>query len=119
MKQKMSEAQKEKIAQLETNLLHLEKEYKALVREYNSKTRRNIAPAIPHYPPVSFWKKIFKKIKDEKSGNILPAKPKHAADMALDIWPIRDWFRLSYSPWNPGKYTQICIGPLRMEFFAS
>lgn len=42
-----------------------------------------------------------------------------AGSVSFDFWPWRDWFRLSYSKWNPGKYAQLCIGPLRIDWFAS
>lgn len=44
--------------------------------------------------------------------------PRKNASITLDLWPLRDWFRFSYSPWNPGKYAQLCVGPVRIDFFA-
>lgn len=55
--------------------------------------------------------------------NTQPApKPKnprkrHSAGVSLDLWPISDWFRLSFHRWNPGKYAQLTIGPIRVDFY--
>lgn len=46
-------------------------------------------------------------------------EPKYAADIALDFWPPSDWVRFSLSKFRPGRYFQVCIGPLRMEFYAA
>lgn len=56
-------------------------------------------------------KPLFKRIREHR--------PRYAADIALDVWPLRDWFRLSYSPWRPGQYLQIVIGPIRIEVYAA
>jgi hypothetical protein len=42
---------------------------------------------------------------------------KHAGALSFDFWPLRDWFRLSVKKWNPGKYAQVCIGPIRLDFW--
>jgi hypothetical protein len=44
-------------------------------------------------------------------------KPK-AGVVSFDFWPLRDWFRLSYDKWNPGRATQLCIGPIRLDWYA-
>lgn len=44
-------------------------------------------------------------------------QPKYGGDVCFDFWPITDWFRLRVSKWNPGKYFQLCVGPLRLEFY--
>lgn len=42
-----------------------------------------------------------------------------AGCISFDFWPIQDWFRLSYYSWSPGQAAQMCIGPLRLDWFAS
>lgn len=42
-----------------------------------------------------------------------------AGCVTIDFWPPRDWFRLSYHPWKPGMAAQLCIGPIRIDFFQS
>lgn len=44
---------------------------------------------------------------------------KYAADLSFDFWPPSDWLRLSLKKWKPGRYFQLCIGPLRFEVFES
>jgi regulator of replication initiation timing len=39
--------------------------------------------------------------------------------VTLDFWPPRDWFRFSYHAWKPGMAAQLCIGPLRIDWFQS
>lgn len=46
-------------------------------------------------------------------------RKKYAGCLTLDFWPLSDWFRLKLYRWNPGKAFQLCIGPIRMEFFQS
>lgn len=41
----------------------------------------------------------------------------HCLTFSLDLWPIRDWFRFGYKGYNPGKYSQLTIGPLRIDYF--
>lgn len=43
----------------------------------------------------------------------------HALSISFDPWPLMEWKRLSYSKYNPGKYMQICVGPLRLDWFQS
>lgn len=47
-----------------------------------------------------------------------PKKYKKNGVISLDFWPPRDWFRFNYHKWDPGKAAQICIGPLRIDWFA-
>ena len=42
----------------------------------------------------------------------------YAGSISFDFWPPRDWFRFDVSRWNPGKYFQITVGPLRFDFYA-
>lgn len=42
-----------------------------------------------------------------------------AGVISFDFWPPRDWFRLSYHPWKQGMAAQLCIGPIRIDWFAS
>lgn len=60
----------------------------------------------PYYPPK------HPKAKLAKLRN-------HALTIAFDPWPLMEWKRLSYSSYNPGKYMQICVGPLRVDWFVS
>ena len=60
----------------------------------------------PYEPP---------KEKKEKKKKL----PKWGGTVSFDFWPISDWVRLSYKPYKSGKYAQICIGPLRIDWFAN
>lgn len=42
-----------------------------------------------------------------------------AGVISFDFWPPRDWFRLKYYKWNPGESAQLCIGPIRIDWFQS
>lgn len=42
-----------------------------------------------------------------------------AGVVSFDFWPWRDWFRLSYNRWHPGQAAQLCIGPVRVDWFAA
>lgn len=88
----------------------LEADYNELVQQFKDlkTSKRGQAPTIPTYTRPSLRSKIEAWWKKDS---------KYAADIAFDIWPIKDWFRLSYSPWHRGKYAQVCIGPFRGEFF--
>lgn len=59
----------------------------------------------PYIPPKQRRTKI--KLKD------------HALSISFDPWPLMEWKRLSLSRYNPGRYFQFCVGPLRMDFFQS
>lgn len=37
--------------------------------------------------------------------------------LSLDFWPPSDWFRISLHRWSPGKAFQLCLGPLRFDWF--
>lgn len=43
----------------------------------------------------------------------------HCLTISFDPWPLMEWKRLSYSSYNPGKYAQLCVGPLRVDWFAN
>ena len=49
-----------------------------------------------------------------------PKKVKHKKGgvVSLDIWPPSDWFRLNYNSWDPGMAAQLCVGPVRIDWFA-
>jgi regulator of replication initiation timing len=49
-----------------------------------------------------------------------PLKRKHPKGgvVSFDFWPPSDWFRLKYDKWTPGMAAQLCIGPLRIDWFA-
>lgn len=97
----MSKKDKE-IARLAEEIKDLETEYDALYRDYIYR----INETIPH-PKPSF----FQRIKNHE--------PRYAADAAFDFWPLSDWFRLSVKRYRPGQYFQVCIGPIRFEFYAA
>lgn len=56
---------------------------------------------------------LDKILKAEKRKN----NRKYAGCLSFDFWPISDWFRLNLYRWNPGKAFQLCIGPIRLDFF--
>lgn len=43
----------------------------------------------------------------------------HCLTISFDPWPLMEWKRFSYSKYNPGKYMQICVGPLRVDWFVA
>lgn len=45
-------------------------------------------------------------------------KHKHALCVSFDLWPISDFWRFNYTPYQPGYYFQLCLGPLRLDFYA-
>lgn len=40
-----------------------------------------------------------------------------SGDICFDFWPPSDWKRFSLKKWKPGRYFQLCIGPIRVEVF--
>lgn len=50
--------------------------------------------------------------------NTTAPKTKYAGSLCFDFWPPKDWFRLGITHWNPGRYFQLRIGPIRLDFFA-
>lgn len=58
--------------------------------------------------------------KDEELNTLrTKRKYKKAGSVSFDFFPLSDWYRLSYNKWNPGMYTQLCVGPLRIDWFAA
>lgn len=55
---------------------------------------------------------------NESKKSKKPKSPKYAGGISFDLWPLSDWFRFSIDTWNPGRYFQLCIGPIRVELFA-
>jgi hypothetical protein len=45
-------------------------------------------------------------------------KMKKAGVVSFDFWPLSDWFRFNYNKWTPGMATQLCIGPIRLDWYA-
>lgn len=72
-----------------------------------------------YYDLIEEVNELRNQILEYRSETLKPKKirKKYAGDIAFDIWPLSDWFRWSYSSWDPGKYWQLCIGPIRFEFF--
>lgn len=50
--------------------------------------------------------------------NMRPKRYKKNGVISFDFWPLRDWFRLSRHKWNPGMAAQVCVGPIRVDWFA-
>lgn len=48
---------------------------------------------------------------------VKPPKVTKCFSIALDLWPPSEWFRFKWYGWNPGRYAQLYIGPLRVDFF--
>lgn len=46
-----------------------------------------------------------------------PTKVAYAASLSLDIWPLSDWARLGIDRFNPGRYFQLRLGPIRFDFY--
>lgn len=44
-------------------------------------------------------------------------RPEVNVCLSLDLWPPSQWLKLSFSPWEPGKYLQTCVGPVRLDVF--
>lgn len=82
---------------LSDQLTTLEEQYRILVREYNKKCEEL-------YSARAAVKKSVK-------------KREFAGDISFDFWPLSDWTRLTKSGWKPGNYFQLCIGPIRIEFY--
>lgn len=97
----MSKKGKE-IARLTEEIKDLETEYDALYRDYLHRINETIQQSRPS---------LFRRIKDHE--------PQYAADLAFDFWPLSDWFRFSVMRYRPGQYFQVCIGPIRFEFYAA
>lgn len=83
------------ITRLQERLVDLSEDYSALVSDYQSKCNQLYAA---RREPVK-------------------QKAKYAASLCFDFWPLEDWRRLSFSAWNPGRYMQLTVGPIRLDFF--
>lgn len=81
--------------QLLNQIEELEADYQSLVRDYDRKCLE-----------------VY-----EKTTGTIQKQRKYAMTFSLDLWPLKDWFRLSVSPFQPGRYFQLCIGPFRIDFF--
>lgn len=46
-----------------------------------------------------------------------PPKYPKCGSVSFDFWPLSEWVRFSVSRWNPGRYAQIIVGPLRVDWF--
>ncbi len=66
-------------------------------------------------------RRVYAELSDLKRA-MVEMKPKRypkSGVISFDFWPPRDWFRLSYHSWKPGMAAQLCIGPIRIDWFAS
>ena len=61
-------------------------------------------------------------LRNKLNSSVTPSKmPKvpikdHCLSVCLDLWPIRDWFRLGWSR-HKNNYTQFTMGPIRIDWF--
>ena len=60
-----------------------------------------------------------KPIKKNLAEKFKEYETKYSGDVSFDFWPLSDWVRLELKKWKPGQYFQLCIGPLRIEWYAS
>lgn len=81
----------------------LKDENKALMEENEDLLAENMSLRFNELPQT-----VAKKEKLKKAGVV-----------SFDFWPLSDWFRLSYNKWNPGMATQLCIGPIRFDWFVA
>jgi hypothetical protein len=44
-------------------------------------------------------------------------KRNYAGALSFDYWPPSDWVRLKLDKWKPGNQFQICVGPIRFDFW--
>lgn len=105
----MSKKKDRIIEDLEDQVTCLERDYEDLSAEYYKRCNELMAltPVVPE-PPV---KKLISKIKSRQ--------PKYAGGVCLDLWPLSDWVRFSYKKFHPGQYFQICVGPIRIEWYTA
>lgn len=70
-----------------------------------------------------YWAKETRRLRTEKfEADQAAATPKRPiwgwkfGSVAIDFWPPTEWFRFRWSPWKPGRYAQLCIGPIRIDW---
>lgn len=83
-------------------------DYYDLKDENTNLRAENLGLALKLYLPKNTDLKKTKKERKPKAGVV-----------SFDFWPLRDWFRLSYDKWNPGMAAQLCVGPLRIDWFVA
>lgn len=70
-----------------------------------------------------YWSKCYR----ETAKNIIqqaaitpePKRPWYGwkyGSVSFDFWPPKDWLRLHYHGWQPGRYAQLLIGPIRIDW---
>lgn len=97
----------EKILELQYTIAALENEIEAIQADYLRAVAYNSTVTAPDRARPT----LLQRIKNRR--------PRYAADVAIDFWPLRDWFRLSFKRFHPGRYAQIVVGPIRAEFYES
>lgn len=88
----------EEIQSLKNELAALQNDYIVLMGDFHRKCHE-----LDDARPAA----VEKKVRHQKAGTI-----------CFDFWPLSDWYRLSLKKWNPGCYAQLCVGPLRVDWFA-
>lgn len=86
--------------ELKAQLEELDDDYQSIVRDYNQAR--------------------FELYEYKKANAALAAPPRkagYAAALCLDLWPLSDWFRLRFDRFKPGRYFQLCVGPIRLDFY--
>lgn len=69
------------------------------------------------------WAKRYREYREiydyNEEAATTPKRPWYGwkfGSVSFDFWPPREWLRLDYRPWGPGKYAQLCIGPIRIDW---
>lgn len=59
------------------------------------------------------------RLREQLGINQGPKRPWYGwkfGSIAFDFWPPKDWFRLDYRPWGSGRYAQLTVGPIRIDW---
>lgn len=69
---------------------------------------------------VQFLEDRIEILKNAPTPTITKPKKKnrYAGSLSFDFWPPSDWARFGVTNWNPGKYFQLYIGPIRLDIYA-
>ena len=83
--------------ELKQQLDELEKDYSDLTKEYYALSNK-------------MYEAERKVMQAERKRN-------YAGALSFDYWPPSDWVRLKLDKFDPGKYFQLCVGPIRLDFW--
>lgn len=75
---------------------------------------------VDYQEDIEFLERRISELVDKIALQVLPepaSKKKYGGSLVFDFWPPRDWFRFSINKWGPGKYFQLCVGPIRLDFW--